>query len=369
MAKFFDPKEDVMSVEITQYGKYLLSKGEFSPKHYAFFDDDVVYDSDWAGISDEHQNDIDARIRHETPRLRPQYCFSGVETEILRTNELVRTKKATLGSDAIQPTPEKHYAMALPLGNTSFASSKLPAWDVYFLNGGMEEKVDYLSSSINPNINIPQLSADLTFIANPVEPNALVPPSPLEVKISNQSFGFASESDEMGIYAGVYEDEFVDGSKIKIFKDSIILELGEKNTAYLGHNFDIEVYEVLETSISTTGAEQIGSTTTSIEHLEPLYFTHKEQADLGALYNTDEVDDFEEIIPTDNPSYAGYYFEINVDREIEPDVICAMLPTEKSRRHALNREFACPDAPAGNTFSSMSDGVYDGTGVEPEDCD
>ena len=38
--KFFDPKEDVMDLKLTQYGKHLLSKGRLIPKYYAFFDQD-----------------------------------------------------------------------------------------------------------------------------------------------------------------------------------------------------------------------------------------------------------------------------------------------------------------------------------------
>ena len=39
--KFFNKKEDVLDIQLTQYGKHLLSKGELEPTYYAFFDDDV----------------------------------------------------------------------------------------------------------------------------------------------------------------------------------------------------------------------------------------------------------------------------------------------------------------------------------------
>ena len=41
----FDKKEDVLDIQLTQHGKYLVSKGKFKPTYYAFFDDDIVYDS------------------------------------------------------------------------------------------------------------------------------------------------------------------------------------------------------------------------------------------------------------------------------------------------------------------------------------
>jgi hypothetical protein len=75
--EFFDRKEEVMDIQLTQYGKYLLSQGSFKPELYAFFDDDILYDQRWAFTSSagtnkalnpdmsikEHQNDIELRIK------------------------------------------------------------------------------------------------------------------------------------------------------------------------------------------------------------------------------------------------------------------------------------------------------------------
>ena len=47
--EFFNRKEEVLDVELTQYGKYLLSVGKFKPSFYAFFDDDVIYDTQYQG--------------------------------------------------------------------------------------------------------------------------------------------------------------------------------------------------------------------------------------------------------------------------------------------------------------------------------
>ena len=39
--EFFDRKQEVIDIQLTPYGKYLLSKGKLRPKFYAFFDKDV----------------------------------------------------------------------------------------------------------------------------------------------------------------------------------------------------------------------------------------------------------------------------------------------------------------------------------------
>ena len=52
---FFDKKQDVLDVKLTQFGKNLLARGAFKPVYYRFFDDDVLYNADAADI-EETQN-------------------------------------------------------------------------------------------------------------------------------------------------------------------------------------------------------------------------------------------------------------------------------------------------------------------------
>ena len=82
---FFNKKEDVIEIQLTQYGKHLLSKGEFKPTHYTFFDDDIIYDSQYSGFTEE-QNSTESRIQQDTPRLGAQASFSGKDLEIFSTN-------------------------------------------------------------------------------------------------------------------------------------------------------------------------------------------------------------------------------------------------------------------------------------------
>ena len=72
---FFNKKEEVIEIQLTQYGKHLLSKGEFKPSSYAFFDDNILYDSSYAGFDTEHQNEIEPRIQENTPVVKTQYMY------------------------------------------------------------------------------------------------------------------------------------------------------------------------------------------------------------------------------------------------------------------------------------------------------
>ena len=68
MAKILDKKEQVFDLEITPHGKYLLSTGKFKPVYYGFYDDNVLYDGEYAGIT-EAQSQIQQRIKEETVYL------------------------------------------------------------------------------------------------------------------------------------------------------------------------------------------------------------------------------------------------------------------------------------------------------------
>ena len=95
MSTFFNKKEDVIDLKLTRYGRHLLSLGKFKPEYYSFFDSDIIYDSQYGGNeivtgsnqSLESQNYIARRIK-ETPRLKTQTVFGGVETKKTMKNTL-----------------------------------------------------------------------------------------------------------------------------------------------------------------------------------------------------------------------------------------------------------------------------------------
>ena len=43
--EFFDRKEEVIEIKLTQFGKRKLADGFFKPKFYAFYDDDFSFGS------------------------------------------------------------------------------------------------------------------------------------------------------------------------------------------------------------------------------------------------------------------------------------------------------------------------------------
>ena len=95
--EFFNKKEDVIDLELTPYGEYLLLKGKFKPDQYAFFDDEILYDSKCTDVdSEEAQNDIKDRIK-EVPRLKTQSVFQNRDLPWPETSAAIMHEQATTG--------------------------------------------------------------------------------------------------------------------------------------------------------------------------------------------------------------------------------------------------------------------------------
>ena len=138
---FFDDKQEILKVELTTYGRYLMSRGKFRPVYYAFFDDDVLYDGEYGGL-DETQNSVQTRILEETPSLKPQTTFTSIE-EAVKLNTLLPTEAGKLKQEEAQISADKNYALSLPLGKSSPISDYAPAWSFQMLKGSINN-IEYV---------------------------------------------------------------------------------------------------------------------------------------------------------------------------------------------------------------------------------
>ena len=77
---FFNQKEEVFDVQLTDEGKRQLSLGKFKPIYYAFYDDEVLYDPRYAGAG-EPQNEAETRILDETAYPKLNARFKGAKQE------------------------------------------------------------------------------------------------------------------------------------------------------------------------------------------------------------------------------------------------------------------------------------------------
>ena len=145
--KFFDKKEEVLDVELTQYGKYLLSTGKFKPSYYAFFDNNILYDPEYGGTK-YGQNAIDSAIRNDTPMLRSQYNFGGLDSRRART--------------IFQNNTERHFTFTNPMGTSDLISKYSPKWRLDALQGEFKSVATYMSAS-QQTLRIPQIDIDVEY--------------------------------------------------------------------------------------------------------------------------------------------------------------------------------------------------------------
>ena len=162
--EFFNQKEEVMDIQLTQYGKRLLASGEFKPTYYAFFDKDILYNCDF-GNFEEHQNKTETRIKNETPRLKVQHNFIGVETQFNEMKELIITggkKDQEDFKEKTQDSENKFFGLNTMIGTTRLQSRHAPSWNLQFYNEHLQ-KAEIFTTGSGHIQRIPQLDATITY--------------------------------------------------------------------------------------------------------------------------------------------------------------------------------------------------------------
>ena len=299
---FFNTKEEVIDIELTPYGKHLLSKGKWKPVYYEFYDDDIIYDNEYAGIT-EGQEKIQERIK-QTPRQKVQYSFNGADArykeylkQILGEQDdgTIDTGKRKTAIEANSETLEKRKNFSLtslPLANSRMNSDKMPSWNISMLKGEIQNTSSSVSVTGLPNnLNI------------------------LNLEDSHYKL-IAKETDSL-------EGKF----EIEVESDYLLLHIKEDNVDMLKENFDIFLYEIEEVK------NEDGSVKEIIE--KPLHFKNKKEEIVnGILIDPgQEQDDMESIDST----YASYYFSVDVDKEIDPSILSKHLSKkEKSMLSAVD---------------------------------
>jgi len=344
--KFLSKKEQVIDLEITPYGKSLLSKGRFMPMYYAFFDDSVLYDSQYGEFS-EHQNSASVRIK-DAFQLETQAFFYSAESQVRQAVEYIRftdeekeradayglrpvdlTNKAYVEDDnvTIGAIPDQEFD-GTPIGNSALNSSYAPAWNVNVIEGIISS-----STSVLPGLNLPIPQMNMTG-------------SLFKFEIANTPTG--NNVYEFGDLA----DNPLRGKFLNVLGESIILEIAEDNTEYEWENFDIEVFEV--ESVMFDKAQPIGfplctpevppgtvcPEKVTKEFLTPLFFMENvNQIQNEVLLDFDEIPDT--MTPLDS-RYAGYYFDISVDGEIQEKLLCGKAHNKPDGLYS-QRTIACAD--------------------------
>jgi hypothetical protein len=329
MVAFFDSKQEVLDVELTKYGEYLLSIGKFNPAYYSFYDDNVLYDTRYASFSSS-QNENEPRVQEDTPLMRAQSNFDSIEDEIRTFNNYIDNNKRLREDQKVRfpSTVDKHFtSLYAPLGNSDLVSNKAPAWNMRFYHGKMLDwSIAYTGSHASKHI--PQIETDITYVTKvrSTDNQSMQDQNDSDVD-ERQLRGAISYADPV-----LRGDAFPDGTYVEVEGDYILLELEEKNAVYDIKNFDIEVYEVKTETLAN------GNTR---DELIPLKFRTRPKQIVNDLLVDTEVEE----VPLD-PSYVEYYFDIFIDEQINESTFCKSIERLKSRGFYTDRqftEFNCPE--------------------------
>ena len=151
---FFDKKQDVLKIELTPYGRSLLSNGKLMPKYYAFFDDDIVYDISAIGGT-EDQDAIKNRILNETPRLRPQRDLTSPENLISNFER---------GESSSRPFSEVQLNyLTEPLGTSDGTERNASSWHLTTILGEIDSSESTYDVSGSYLRQIPQVNMTLEY--------------------------------------------------------------------------------------------------------------------------------------------------------------------------------------------------------------
>ena len=329
---FFNKKTEVMKVELTAHGRYLLSIGKLKPSHYRFFDEGIVYDSSGSvqpQDSSEHQSDVDTRIIEETPTLKGNPNITGVETSYnsyQAVNTLVDNMRYVIKDDTVNK-------LTRPLGTVGSDVVNTTAFDVKSYDSPITNALKFYNSDSSVDVNIPQVEITIAYSA-----------SIINTGITNQ---FDTNTDYQS-------DLFTNGEAYNIKPQIPIIEILEKNGMDEKENFYVTVYKVFDPTSNTNDIEytklKMEKQTTEIED--------------GNLIEYEEMF-LNQIMSPIDPSRVSYYFNMIYDYAIPEQEFCRQIGNIPVKNIYLDKEIKCPDVQQ-QEYSPYTNSILP---EDLEDCD
>jgi hypothetical protein len=292
---FFDKKQDVLKIELTPYGRSLLSNGKLMPKYYAFFDDDIVYDISTIGAT-EDQDAIKNRILSETPRLRPQRDLRSPENLISNFEQ---------GESSSRPFSEVQLNyLTEPLGTSDGTERNASSWHLTTILGEIDSSESTYDVSGSYLRQIPQVNMTLEY---KMQVRNVKDDSPVRGQASSPSQPVSQ----------VFED----GTYLEISDDQIIARIIEENGFTFKEGLEIEAYMFEDE-----------------ETLKPLKMMPK----MKSIVNDMLVDVDDEFVPTDE-NYLEHYITIYYDEAIPDSDLCKGISKLKKEDILIDIDVECLD--------------------------
>lgn len=293
---FFDKKQDVLKIELTPYGRSLLSNGRLMPKYYAFFDDDIVYDIECLGSSEE-QSEIKNRILVDTPRLKPQRDLTSPEG-------LISNFEVNEGSTRPHSKVSLNY-LTEPIGTSDGTENNASSWHITTLLGEINSVEPTLNISGSYLRQIPQIDLELEYtmqIKNTSDDH------PVRGRISSPSAPISKVFD--------------DGTYIDLIEEQIIARIIEENGFSFKESLEVEAYLFEEDGETLRELKMLPKTKTIVDGLlvepDPRYI---------------EIDE----------TYLEYYIDLSLDEDIPDSDICKGISRLKREDILVDIQVECEE--------------------------
>ena len=317
--EFFNKKEEVLDLQLTQYGKYLLSIGKLNPAYYTLHDDNVIYDRQFSNSSSaELQNEARVRIQSDTPTLKTQHNFVSVDAMQSKASDF-------------QDIKERTEVVSRPLATSNLGSDKIPSWNINTLGGTLltGSTTSVITSSASSIVQeIPQIGAEVTYYITPVELNSALTESELE-EISLGLVDGAEPNTLQGVDISYISEVLPDGSSFSVDKDYLILQIVEDNAPMGNDNFEVEVFEVETETVDNIATEKL---IPMVFKKEPILIVN------DILIEAIEGDDVEI-----DSTFVEYYFDLELDGEISSDIMRnRLINADKEIYKYAFKDFARP---------------------------
>jgi hypothetical protein len=339
---FFNKKEEVLEIILTSYGKYKLSRGQWSPKYYAFFDEDVIYDSRYASVT-EQSGSAEARIQEGSPSLRMQTNKMDLETKMKAVQAAKSRVDATgiansnnLYSTFLLNSDARLAPYILPLGNSTLkttAQTYAPAWDIVALKNEFSATTAFQNSSYENITQIPQLDVEIAYTtkiytATDIE-GAYSSAEQVRDELSHMQEAGSINLPSDGFLVTYFDDD----SLLVIDDGYLVLKFEEKNSAKAVDQFSIQVWET-ESNPEIHGLDDTG------KHMKPLKFIdYPEEIVNDILLDSGEVPKIDTTLIDDG--FAEYFMDVLVDEEIDDKAVCNYIATTELSRINWSRVLSC----------------------------
>ena len=312
---FFNKKEDVLKIELTPYGRSLLSNGKLMPKYYAFFDDDVLYDIQFGGDT-ENQSNIKDRILDNTPRLRPQRDFVSPEAQ-LSSFEREEDSSRPFSKIAMNYLTE-------PLGTSDGTYIEAPSWNVSFILGEINTVESMIETDTSHRKRIPQIDTTLEYT----------------MEIRNQRDDSPVRGQEVSPNVPVSQ-VYSDGTYIHLIDEQIICKILEEKGFLQKDGLEMEVFLYEENE----------------ETPKKLKFAPREKTIIDGMLVKDDIASI-----TLTPDYVEYWLNIETDSAIPEAEICKGVQNLKAQDIHVDVEVTCPD------LEAVDFDIYRTRITDVEDC-